>query len=68
LANPVRSAGFIVLKSSDIPSVLIELGFLSNKEDTERLLISEEQLKIAKSISKGIQNYLWEKKKLTQKP
>ncbi|WP_274216583.1 N-acetylmuramoyl-L-alanine amidase [Pseudovibrio exalbescens] len=39
--NPLRSAGFQVLKSYDIPSVLIELGFLSNSLD-EKMLGSDE--------------------------
>lgn len=38
--NPHRSAGFIVLKAHDVPSVLVELGYLSNEHD-EKLLISE---------------------------
>jgi N-acetylmuramoyl-L-alanine amidase len=39
--NPHRSAGFRVLKAHDVPSVLVELGYLSNTHD-EKLLISEE--------------------------
>ncbi|MFN4009333.1 MAG: N-acetylmuramoyl-L-alanine amidase [Pannonibacter sp.] len=39
--NPHRSAGFLVLKAHDVPSVLIELGYLSNEHD-EKLLISPE--------------------------
>ena len=35
--RPLRSAGFRVLKSPDIPSALIELGFLSSAEDRARL-------------------------------
>ncbi|MEM6383724.1 MAG: N-acetylmuramoyl-L-alanine amidase [Pseudomonadota bacterium] len=38
VTNPHRSAGFRVLKAPEIPSVLLELGFLSNAED-ERLLV-----------------------------
>lgn len=41
IKNPHRSAGFRVLKAHDVPSVLIELGYLSNKHD-EALLSSEE--------------------------
>lgn len=39
--NPHRSAGFRVLKANDVPSVLVELGYLSNSHD-EKLLISNE--------------------------
>lgn len=39
--NPLRSAGFRVLMAHDVPSVLVEIGYLSNKHD-EKLLISEE--------------------------
>ncbi|MTI04997.1 N-acetylmuramoyl-L-alanine amidase [Roseibium denhamense] len=39
--NPHRSAGFRVLKAHDVPSVLVELGYLSNEHD-EKLLITEE--------------------------
>ena len=36
-ARPLQSAAFSVLKSPDIPSVLIELGFLTSKTDFSRL-------------------------------
>ncbi|GAB4510808.1 MAG: N-acetylmuramoyl-L-alanine amidase [Roseibium sp.] len=39
--NPHRSAGFRVLRAHDVPSVLVELGYLSNEHD-EKLLISDE--------------------------
>ncbi|MEJ8474347.1 N-acetylmuramoyl-L-alanine amidase [Roseibium sp. H3510] len=39
--NPHRSAEFIVLKAHDVPSVLVELGYLSNEYD-EKLLVSDE--------------------------
>ena len=35
--NPLKSAGFRVLKAPDIPSVLVELGYVSNKDDLEHL-------------------------------
>lgn len=41
IKNPQRSAGFRVLKAHDIPSVLVELGYLSNAQD-EKLLVSQE--------------------------
>lgn len=36
-SNPHRSAGFRVLKAHDVPSILLELGFLSNREDEARM-------------------------------
>jgi N-acetylmuramoyl-L-alanine amidase len=36
--NPLKSAGFKVLKAPDVPSVLIELGYVSNKADLENLV------------------------------
>ena len=39
--NPHRSAGFLVLKAPDVPSVLLELGYLSNSQDV-KLLTSDE--------------------------
>ncbi|WP_424361252.1 N-acetylmuramoyl-L-alanine amidase [Methylocystis parvus] len=35
--NPARAAGFVVLKSYDVPSVLLELGYLSSEKDLARL-------------------------------
>lgn len=48
--NPVQQAGFSVLKSPDIPSVLIELGFLSSASDLERLLDPDWRARMALAI------------------
>jgi N-acetylmuramoyl-L-alanine amidase len=49
-----RQANFIVLKAPDIPSVLVEMAYITNKED-ERLLNREEfQEKIAKALNTSI--------------
>ncbi|MEP3278678.1 MAG: N-acetylmuramoyl-L-alanine amidase [Stappiaceae bacterium] len=57
IKNPRRSAGFIVLKAPDIPSVLVELGYLSNKLD-EKLLISEEwQARAAEAVLSSVNNF-----------
>ena len=48
--NPIQSGGFSVLKSPDIPSVLIELGFLSSASDLERLIDGEWRAKMARAI------------------
>lgn len=60
LRNTHRFADFGVLRSPDVPSILIELGFLSNKED-EKLLNSKAYLqKIADGIMQGITLYFEE--------
>ena len=38
MRNPHRKAGFAVLKAPDIPSILIELGYLTNPEDEQNLI------------------------------
>jgi len=55
--RPLRSAGFVVLKAPDVPSVLLELGYLSNKADTRLLKSRKWQQKIAKALAKSIDNY-----------
>jgi len=52
-----RFAGFTVLKSLDIPSVLIEMGYLSNKEDSKLLISTNYQKKITSNIVKAVKNY-----------
>jgi N-acetylmuramoyl-L-alanine amidase len=54
---PHRSAGFAVLKSPDIPSVLIEMGYLSEIADARALADSRHQLQMAKAIAEGIDRY-----------
>lgn len=58
-----RYAGFVVLKSLDIPSVLIEMGYLSNKNDSKLLLTKGYQNKIADEISDAVIEYfVWKEK------
>ncbi|OBY24984.1 N-acetylmuramoyl-L-alanine amidase [Leisingera sp. JC1] len=52
--RPLRSAGFSVLKSADIPSVLVELGFLSSKRDIKNLVDAEWRAKAARGILNGL--------------
>ena len=54
----VEQAGFTVLKSTDIPAVLLELGFLSNKEEEKLLIEPWYRKKMVNSISQGVVNYL----------
>ena len=53
----VRQAGFLVLRATAMPSVLIELGFISNKEEEKYLNNNENQVKIATAIFNGIKEY-----------
>ncbi|WP_319531619.1 N-acetylmuramoyl-L-alanine amidase [uncultured Cohaesibacter sp.] len=55
--TPERSAGFKVLKAPDIPSVLVELGYLSNSKDTSALASEAWQSKAIESISKSMQTF-----------
>lgn len=52
--RPLRSGGFSVLKSADIPSVLVEIGFLSSKRDLENLGNAEWRAKAARGILNGL--------------
>jgi N-acetylmuramoyl-L-alanine amidase len=56
--NPMRHAGFRVLQAPDVPSVLLELGFLSNPRD-EKLLTDEKwREKVAELLSKAVDKYM----------
>jgi len=57
LHTPKRAAGFAVLKAPDVPSVLIELGFISNREDAARLNDPDGRDRIARAIAEGIVRY-----------
>lgn len=59
--NPHRSAGFRVLKAPDVPSVLIELGYLSNAQDEEQLRSAEWREKAAASIAKAVTAFVAER-------
>ena len=52
--NPERSAGFVVLKAPEFPSVLVELGYLSNAQDVESLSSAEWRSKTAGAVLKAI--------------
>jgi len=56
-ANPVRSAGFAVLKAPDIPSVLIELGHLSNPKEEHQMRDPAYQRRLAEAMLRGIDRY-----------
>jgi N-acetylmuramoyl-L-alanine amidase len=52
--NPHRFAGFAVLKAPDIPSVLIELGYLSNRQDEMLLTRPHHRAKVAAAVVKSV--------------
>lgn len=61
LESTHRFAGFRVLKAPDVPSVLIELGFLTNPEDERLLLSPDYRNRIINGIVEGIDHYRSEK-------
>ncbi len=63
LKRPHRQAGFAVLKSPDIPSVLIELGFLSNTRDVKMLKDTKARKRLILTLAKAINLYVKEKEK-----
>ncbi len=57
LPRPHRYAGFAVLKAPDIPSVLVEMGFMSNKNEARLLSKYSHQQKIASALADSIDSY-----------
>ena len=53
----VEQAGFAVLKSPDIPSILVETGFISNPAEASRLATRSYQQKMARMIHAGLKDY-----------
>jgi len=56
--STVERAGFVVLKSPDVPSVLVELAFLSNPREEAKLVTRLHQEKLAAAIMSGIRSYV----------
>jgi N-acetylmuramoyl-L-alanine amidase len=55
--DPLRSAGFRVLRAPDVPSVLIELGFVSNRGDLKLLTSDAWRSRTAASVARAIETY-----------
>ena len=53
----VEQAGFAVLKSPDVPSILVETGFISNARDSQRLVTPRHQQAVADGLFEGLQRY-----------
>ncbi|USQ14309.1 N-acetylmuramoyl-L-alanine amidase [Legionella lytica] len=56
----VEQARFVVLKSPDIPSILVETGFISNPREERNLTSPAYQLRLSQAIFQGIKGYFWE--------
>lgn len=57
LPNPERHAGFVVLKAVDIPSVLVEMGFMSNRNDEAELRRPEHRARVAEAMKRAVDGY-----------
>ena len=57
-SKKVEQAGFAVLKSPDIPSILVETAYITNPQEEALLRSPTHQTKIAKAIVRGVKRYL----------
>jgi N-acetylmuramoyl-L-alanine amidase len=55
--EPIKSAGFRVLRAPDVPSVLVELGYVSDRDDLKSLMSDSWRDRTAGSIAKAIDSY-----------
>jgi N-acetylmuramoyl-L-alanine amidase len=55
----VQQAGFLVLKSPDIPSILVETAFISNPEEEQLLRSSRHQARLARAVLSGVREYFY---------
>jgi N-acetylmuramoyl-L-alanine amidase len=58
--NQVEQAGFAVLKSPDVPSILVETGFISNPQEAQKLNTPSYRRFMAEAIFKGIKDYFYD--------
>ena len=58
--NPQRSAGFVVLKAPDVPSVLVELGYLSSAADAASFLSEDWRDKATGRMAEAVETYFAE--------
>ncbi|MFU8814127.1 MAG: N-acetylmuramoyl-L-alanine amidase [Pseudomonadales bacterium] len=54
----VEQAGFVVLKAPDMPSILVETGYISNPGEARRLNTAEHQERLATALASGIRSYM----------
>ena len=58
LPNPSRHAGFMVLRAADIPSVLVEMGFMSNQQDEAALRRPDHRTRVAFALARAVERFL----------
>jgi len=56
----VEQAGFVVLKAPDVPSILVETGYISNPAEARRLDTADYQERLAAALARGIRGYMEE--------
>jgi N-acetylmuramoyl-L-alanine amidase len=66
LENPARHAAFAVLKAADIPSVLVEMGFMSNPHDEAALSQPSHRAAIASTLRRAVDGYFAAQDPLTR--
>ncbi|CBI76422.1 N-acetylmuramoyl-l-alanine amidase [Bartonella clarridgeiae 73] len=64
--KPHRYADFLVLKASDVPSILIEIGYLSNKEDEKLLNDPQWRKRMAVAIADSIRQFAADRQKIME--
>ena len=53
----IKRASFVVVRESEVPSALLELGFMTNPSDLSKMVRNDYQNTLARSVVKGINNY-----------
>jgi N-acetylmuramoyl-L-alanine amidase len=57
MENPDRNAAFVVLRSAKVPSILLELGYLTNEEDAQQLRSDQWRDRVSSSLVTAIHDY-----------
>lgn len=57
----VEMANFAVLRAPDVPSILVETGFITNPQEEAQLRTSAYQQQMARALLQGVQDYFWQK-------
>jgi N-acetylmuramoyl-L-alanine amidase len=55
--RPLKSAGFVVLKAPDVPSVLVELGYMSTRDDLKLLTSTDWRARTATAMAQAVDEF-----------